>query len=550
MRSTAAATRPERDEKGQIIVVFALALVAMLIALALLFDGAQTLVLKRQLQNASDSAALSAANLLQANSIGCAASYTSDPPGSPRTAVATAAKNAIMTNLGWTAAKVATNVTVTCPSGYSDNAVKVVISDTSPTYFGGVAGVSNIGVGTFSVAFNGPTGGSKFAVMELDPGPPTTATWGNAYQGCPSVQFAGSAEMAFQGSVQSDSACLAASGGSFGVNGNASTICFGTLNFTTSVCTPNGALLRMVGSWTQGPNVVTPAPLQFQPYVPDPLKSLHTLVTTGWPSTGGGNGTTIGNGSNPQCSILTPGIYDNGITIKAQGSAYLLPGIYVIGGSGITFSGQGAIYAIKQSLSGGDCTTFTPATTWDTGVAATSMCPAAPTTGSPPPDGTCGVMIYNTTGSGNGSAAQLGSLALGGGSAVKLRAFIPSLAPTIEWTSNGGICSGGVGTCSGGWLSDYKNIVIWQDANPVPTASYHQPAMSLVGGGTAFVAGTVYAPSAQVSLGGNCGGSGGTPLDMTLQFITWDLSITGSCNYNFLYNVNNFAQFPAYGLIQ
>jgi Flp pilus assembly protein TadG len=314
------------DEKGQIIVIFAIALVAMLVALALLFDGAQGMVLKRQLQNASDSGALAGANLLQANTIGCAASYTTDPPGSPRDTIATAVKNAIKTNLGWTDAKVATNVTITCPSGYGDNAVKVVIHDTSKTYFGGIAGITNMGVGATSVAFNGPLPPAKFSVMELNPGPPTTATWGNAYQGCPSVQFAGSAMMAFQGNVQSDSACLAAAGGSFGVNGNASTICFGTLNFTTGVCTPNGAILRMVGSWTQGPNVVTPAPLQFQPYVPDPLKSLHTLVTTGWTTNGGGNGTVIGNGSNPQCSILSPGIYNNGIEIKAQGSAYLLPG--------------------------------------------------------------------------------------------------------------------------------------------------------------------------------------------------------------------------------
>jgi Flp pilus assembly protein TadG len=542
-------TRPRRRgerEEGQILVVFALSLLAMLIMLALLFDGAQTLVLKRQLQNASDSAALAGANLLQANTIGCSSNNST----TPRASVTTAAQNSIIANLGWSAAKVATNVTVTCPAGYLNNAVQVVINDTSKTYFGGAAGIKNLGVGASSTAFNGPTGSGKFSVMELNPGPPATSSWANAYKGCPSVQFAGSAKMAFQGSVQSDSACLAASGGSFGVNGNASTICFGTLNFTTSVCTPNGALLRMVGSWTQGPNVVVPAPVSFSPYVPDPLKSLHTLVTTGWSAFGGGSGTVIGNGNNAQCQILSPGIYNNGIQIKAQGSAYLLPGIYVIGGSGITFSGQGAIYTIKQSLSSSNCQTFTPTTTWDTGVAATSMCPAPSVVGNPPPDGTCGVLVYNTTGSGNGAGATLGPLDLGGGSAIKMRAFVPSLAPNIQWTSNGGTCTGGLGTCSGGWLSQYKNIVFWQDRNPVPGPAYHQPAMTLRGGGDAFVAGTVYAPSAQVTLGGNCGGGGGIPLDLTLQFITWDLSITGSCNYNFLYNVNSFAQFPAYGLIQ
>lgn len=548
-------------EKGQILIVFAIFLVSMLIAMALLFDGAQALVLKRQLQNASDSAALAGANLLQASTIGCSATTGST---TPRATVTNAAKAAITANLGWTGSKL-NSVIVTCPSGYNNYAVSVAISDTSRTYFGGVAGITNIGVGASSVAFNGPTGSGKFSVMQLDPcdngtvacGPPLNAdgssggpprpAFPNGYQGCPSVSFGGSAKMAFQGSIQVDSACLAANGGAFGVSGNASQICFGTLDFTTNVCTTNGAKLRMVGSWTQGPNVVNPAPLQFQSYVPDPLKSLHTLVTTGWTSFGGGSGTTIGNGNNAQCQILLPGVYNNGIQIKAQGSAYLLPGIYVIGGSGITFNGQGAIYTIKQSLSGSNCSSFLPDTTWDTGVAATSMCPAPPTIGNPPADGTCGVLIYNTTGSGNGAGATMGPLALGGGSAIKMRAFVPSLAPAIQWTSNGGFCSG---TCSGGWLNDYKNIIFWQDRSPVPSTSYHQPILTLRGGGNAIVAGTVYAPSAQVSLGGNCGGGGGIPLDLTLQFISWDLSITGSCYYNFLYNVNNFVQFPAYGLIQ
>jgi hypothetical protein len=540
--------RPKaREEKGQILVIFAIALLSMLIAAALLFDGAQALVLKRQLQNASDSAALSGANLLQASSVGCAAVTGST---TPRDTVRDAARAAIMTNLGWTAAKTAANVTVTCPSGYNNYAVSVTIADVSKTYFGAAAGIRNIGVGASSVAFNGPTGSGKFSVMQLNPGPPTTASWGNAYQGCPSVSFGGSAKLAFQGSIQVDSACLAASGGAFGVSGNASVICFGTLDFTTNGCTTNGAKLRMVGSWTQGPNIVNPTPLQFQAYVPDPLKSIHTLVTTGWTSIGGGSGTTIGNGNNAQCQILSPGVYNNGINIKAQGSAYLLPGIYVIGGSGITFSGQGALYTIKQSLSSSNCNSFTPTTTWDTGVTATSMCPSPPTVGNPPADGTCGVLIYNTTGTGNGAGATMGPLDLGGGSAIKLRAFVPSLAPTIQWTSNGGTCTGGVGTCSGGWLGQYRNIIFWQDRNPVPTSAYHQPILTLRGGGNAIVAGTVYAPSAQVSLGGNCGGGGGVPLDLTLQFISWDLSITGSCYYNFLYNVNSFAQFPAYGLIQ
>jgi hypothetical protein len=530
--------RPSRRERehGQILILFALALTAMLIALALLFDGARALVLKRELQNAADSAALAAANLIQGSLTGCSSNNNT----TARQPLIDAAKGSVGTNLGWSGTKL-NNVVVSCPTSYDNYAVKVTLNDTSKTYFGGVAGIKNIGVGASGIAYNGTVGGSKFSVMQLNPGPPTTASWSNATKGCPSVTFAGSAKLSFEGSIQVDSACVAASGGAFGVNGNASVICFGTLNFTTDVCTTNGTMLRMVGSWTQGPNIVTPSPSQFQPYVPDPLKAIHSITTTGWTHFGNGNGTTIGNGSNAQCSILTPGVYDKGITIKAQGSAYFLPGIYVIGGSGINLQAQGSIYTIKQSLSSTNCNTFTPTTSWDTGNATTSMCP----------DQQCGALIYNTAGTGGSSADALGQLALGGGSGIKLRAFVPSLAPTLQWTSNGGTCTGATGsTCSGGWLKQYQSIVFWQDRLPLPTSSYAQPSLSLRGGGDAFLAGTVYAPSALVTLGGNCGGGGGIPLELTLQFISWDLGITGSCNYDFKYNADAFARFQAYGLIE
>jgi len=115
---------------------------------------------------------------------------------------------------------------------------------------------------------------------------------------------------------------------------------------------------------------------------------------------------------------------------------------------------------------------------------------------------------------------------------------------------------------------EYKNLMFWQDAlacagaspcgaatqypvpPPVPSSTYHQPVLSLRGGGTAYLQGTVYAPSGQVSLGGNCGGTGGTPLELALQFISWDLEINGSCTFHFIYSVDGFANFPAYGLVQ
>ena len=557
---------------GQILVLFAIAMVAMLIALALVFDGAQALVLRRQLQNASDAGALAGANLFLTTNDGCSSTNNT----TARATVVTAVKASIVTNLGWSTTKADSNVTVTCPSGYLNYGVSVAVKDTSATFFGMFAGATNIAVGASSVAYNGPVGQGKFSVMQLDPGPPQTTGWPNGFNGCPSVTFAGSAQLAFGGSVQVDSACTAVNGGAFGVNGNASVICFGVLDFTTNVCTPSGGTLRMVGTWTQGPNVVTPAPLINQPYVGDPLASLASPSTSGWlvcpgsdsrcPSNGG-NGTTIGNGQNGTCFVLSPGVYNGGIVVKSQGAVFMRPGIYLMNGGGVTLEAQASLYSISTATSGGNCSLAslnpeggTPAgTTWSS-----TLCPVA-TSNTPGSSGplACGVLIVNQcsattvsaancplTGQGN-APAPFGAISLGGGSGFRLRAFcteVPAgntaakctdtnFAPSEQQSSNAN-------------LTQYRNIVVWQVAQPAPSSTYNQPIISLRGGGSAYEAGTVYAPSGQVSLGGNCAGNGGVALDLTLQFISWDLGITGSCAYNFLYNVNAFATFPAYGLVK
>lgn len=47
--------------------------------------------------------------------------------------------------------------------------------------------------------------------------------------------------------------------------------------------------------------------------------------------------------------------------------------------------------------------------------------------------------------------------------------------------------------------------------------------------------GTVYAPSAKVRMGGNSGGSGGNPVNLTLQFISWDLEFSGNSAFHFYF---------------
>src|SRR5215213_6986149 len=89
-------TRHDRDgEQGQIVILFALSLVVLLAFGGLLYTGAQTLVLRRQLQNASDAAALAAANILVQQQ-GCSASGSG---GAARGTIVAAARAAVTANI-------------------------------------------------------------------------------------------------------------------------------------------------------------------------------------------------------------------------------------------------------------------------------------------------------------------------------------------------------------------------------------------------------------------------------------------------------------------
>ena len=57
----------------------------------------------------------------------------------------------------------------------------------------------------------------------------------------------------------------------------------------------------------------------------------------------------------------------------------------------------------------------------------------------------------------------MGQLSVAAGSTLRLRAYDPDVF------SDG--------------IPDYENVLLWQDANPVPTNSYAQPTVQLSGGG-------------------------------------------------------------------
>jgi len=212
---------PDRrsTERGQVLVLFALMVMAMLFMAALLFDGGHALVYRRTLQGAADAGALAGANVMQTGtSKGCNGGGGS----TPRALVQSAATAAAQQNMGSTNG----TITVTCPAGYSDATVQVTISGTSPSFFAGALslatpsgsgyGASGIPVSASGSAIHGGTNGARFSVVELNPHNPT---WQSGNRGCPSVLFSGNPTVVFEGSMQVNSACPASMGGAIGTNG-------------------------------------------------------------------------------------------------------------------------------------------------------------------------------------------------------------------------------------------------------------------------------------------------------------------------------------------
>jgi hypothetical protein len=151
----------------------------------------------------------------------------------------------------------------------------------------------------------------------------------------------------------------------------------------------------------------------------------------------------------------------------------------------------------------------------------------------------CGVLIYNAPSSASNWVTTGGNadqVANGSQGMLMFRAYKP-------W--NDSIVSNQVP------FEPYENLVIWQSRTPVPTQSSPQPDVSMSGGACVVLSGTVYAPGAKMDFGGSsCGSGGGGDAVAALQFIVFDLTISGNNNFYFAYQKDYFASPLLYGLIE
>jgi hypothetical protein len=436
----------ETRENGQVIVIFALAIVTLFLFAALAFDTGMMLVERRDQQNAADAAALAGARYL---------------PGDP--AKARLAAKDIATANGFTHGIDSERVVINIPPLHGSffgcvGCIEVSIGSTRPSIFAGVMRVTLWKVDSTAVAANSDDIFPPFAMLALDP------------TGCEAINIHGNGDVTANGNIWVNSSCSNAAlrrqgGGDITVTAaNASCNVVGTLP---------GIKDGGSGSLTCTKNTGAPAmpdPLSDLPAPPVPALPLAPVQVAGTtkPIPDHCPGAVLpqlapATAADPQvCEFpspyagttwrLYPGYYPGGMQLKA-GIFYMEPGIYYLGGGGFQMGGNGA--------------------------SVTSVAPGGTTLGG-------GIMFYNTEDS-------VFHTACANGTASK-----PLVQCIQEFDFNGSAAGLQVYPLADG--STWDGIVIYQDRNlNTDTAS-----VQLNGSASAMqLRGTIYVPSGTVIVSGS-----------------------------------------------
>jgi hypothetical protein len=463
-----------RAERGQILVLFAGGLVAIFAIAALVFDVGQNLLDRRSEQNASDAAALAGARYVDTETYtfhgGC-----STPHGG---LLAVTAACDVADEHGYVDGLNGRTVRVDMPpiapstkAGLPQH-IEVTIGTTRPSFFAGVFGQTQQQTGAMGVAKNGEPIALPYSLLALNP------------HDCGANKITGSPGTIVEtnGTVHIDSDCTT-NPGALQLAGN------GVL--TAPECDVVGLIVESGGAT----NDCTTAPAGVLVYG-DPLRNLpEPAHPTGMPvdvepldvldpgpipdnCPGGASPATdaspatcaFSNGAMDGKSYrLFPGNYPGGIS-TSKATLYLDPGIYFIGGSGISIQNTGAVV----SKAPGDNTGTTPSG---------------------------GVLIFNTHDpepvTGCTGAGCYGSITInGGGGDTPTLALLP-------------IQSG-----------DYKGMVIFVDREDAGGGGFD---LDLNGeDANLSVTGTIYAPTASFRFNGS-----ETDV-LSAQTICYDFVVNGS----------------------
>jgi len=323
------------EQSGQVLVLFALTLVALLAALAVILDGGRVYAERRATQNAADAAAMAGATKL----------VKSNPAGS-LSAVLAAACEAANKNGGFGSGSVdatcgtnGTDVMVHVPGGdlgtrltnvlpvfENPGYVQVSVHMSFKSFMSGLLGLGDFETASIGVAVNIPGNGLGDALLVLDP------------VDCAALQLNGTNLLTVAGgNVQVDSSAEK-SADTFCANKNAAT----KSGSGTGGMTNTGGANNIVGNGD--PENISPAWTQSS-YKPDPLTRVTVPPFDSTFASPAGTGTPNQPAPwNPPSGAVSasPGVYWGGITVQNNTTLTLAPGTYIMAGGGLNLQGNTA----------------------------------------------------------------------------------------------------------------------------------------------------------------------------------------------------------------
>ena len=446
-------------ERGQVLVLFAGGIVALLIIAALAFDVGMMLVERRDEQNAADAAALAGARFVLES-----ADYHGQCAGAPGDNKAVKAACDMAVTNGFNDADPDEIVTVHIPpvdGRYKfPGFVEVKVEGTRPSVFGGIVGRSAWPVGVFAVAGNQSNLTFPFGMLAL------------SESKCKAMQFTGGGIVDVFGNIHSNSTGSECTGEPVSISRTGGATVY--VHAEDGVCRAVGTVQDQGSAGTMDcmkveNSFVLPDPLRFlldpgRPALPpqpmDPVghtqnppdycpgatpSSKEPSLATPRLCDVGGNGAAYAD----LAWILYPGLYPGGIQVSNGATAYLMPGIYWVGGGGFRTTTGGSVISIAAVS---DAASSPDGATWGGGV-----------------------LIFNS----ELSNMAGGDISLGGSCAMlKLKAFHVDPANT---------------------LSIYNDIVIFQDRDVTTDVRLNGSAS------TSEVEGIIYVPEGRVVLNGNGG---------------------------------------------
>ncbi len=512
---------PRRSERGQVLIITAAALGALLLIGALVVDLGFSWMLRRQEQNAADPAAIAAARWLRDPVTNAATSV----PGAMRAdACFFAQQNGLFArDSACTGAIGAGDLQVNHPPASGDysgrlDAVQVVIRSTHPSFFARIIGRDTATITTDAVALNSAGNSNSASLVALQPdcsgGAAGKVSGGGTVTIYPTVAGATGGYVHVNSPCGSSTDDVCANGvGSSGL-AISGTLVTPQANVKGS-CTYNG-------SGANGLQCLAVAPCLDEGAVPlgDPLADLPEPRLSDFPNGTCPNGTASTPSSTAGCELkkttggsaacpdvggigvcqLTPGVYYGGWDIKSNVKVKLEPGMYILAGGGIKLSGSSSIEAVTNAA----------------GLDAR-------------------ITIFSTDGP--GCASGIGTQCQ---SAITFTANQAFRAKATNSTTCAAVTPS---------ICPWKGILLWQDGS----ASSPDVTVKLGGQASTIMAGTIYAPKGDVQISGGtsttgCSGTA-TASCLAIQIISYRWTIAGKASVDMPYDPGELYQFPQRGLV-